>query len=438
MALVQSSLPSFRAQSYDVSVELYREVFCVDSDLRNLFSLEFLTSKTVSNSRNGCPFSGSDTLALPLSMQARILAQSIVDMAARLDNLGPLQRSIDRICNKHVSRDIRPEHYDVVAAAFASAMRTVLEDTLSDEEYAAWNTAIGELAAIFIAREKVIRETAAAREGGWVGFREFLVDEHVHIDSSSAKFVLVPKDKKPVCTAGKGQFSCVLMNIDTYGTIYYNTVLHSPASREVHSVTELESESSLAIPKRAGACLGMLHRNSSGLGGLKTDSSSSRQAPADPDYGAVIRTAADRLPPVNTDSRIVEVMIAPGRLLAQHVKQGAVLELSVPLGGGLAVDMNEDANQEAAGGTSLLRNVLGIRTCVRGRASPLQRHAALTNKSPLAASSVGQRRGSPLQATPPLSPTNVIDGTLKEPLDAKSKSSVDVVVSKVWSMQFDS
>jgi nitric oxide dioxygenase len=167
-ALVKKTLPMMQLKSYEVAVEMYRAIFKVHPDLRNLFSLEFLAPKSDRSSSappGACPFAGHDTLMEPLSMQARILAKTIVDFASKVDNLSAFQGSIDRICSKHVSRDIRPEHYAVVVAAFGAAMKAVFQDDLSADEHAAWTAAVAVLAGIFIEREKCIRDQAQAREG---------------------------------------------------------------------------------------------------------------------------------------------------------------------------------------------------------------------------------------------------------------------------------
>lgn len=382
MKLVKESLPRFERRGYDIAVGLYREVFKVDKSLRNLFSLEFLAPKKPANDApSRCPFAGEDSLELPLSMQARILAQTIVTMASNIDNLSSVDSAIERICNKHVSRDIRAEHYGVVAAAFDSAMRTVLKDELSADEFAAWGSAIGALANVFIARETSIREAAAAKDGGWVGFRKFTVERQVEMGSAGAKLVLVPVDKGIVSRAGKGQFSCLRMNVDNFGTIYHNTFLKKEANPEETASSDLQTENkhqgvgpnrlaalSVTTPQRRGS--------SSRLASTGSNSEISPESKGDPAYGTVISTAAARPQPFANDPKLSEVFVTPGRVISQHATEGAVVELSVPVGGYSNPGMN-DTKAGKLEGKSLLRNTLD-KSGSKFSGNPLLRQIALS------------------------------------------------------------
>lgn len=413
---MKDSLPRFQKLGYEVAVELYREVFKVNADLRNLFSLEFLTPKTHTPKApvGRCPFSGADSLMLPLSMQARILAQTIVDMASKIDDLSSMDSAIERICNKHVSRDIRAEHYGVVAAAFDAAMHAVLKNDLSADEYAAWNSAIGALAGVFIARETTIRESASAKKGGWVGFREFLVEQHVEMSSASAKFVLVPKDKGLVCAAGRGQFSCVRMQVEDFGTIYHNTILHSPASREITAITDFGQQNKApgGLSNRLGASP-MTSKTKSSSSRLDTRSSGTKIPGADPDYGTVINTASSVALPGSIDPSLAGVLITPGRLLSKHAIPGAIVELSVPVGGYSAVGSNGQSGANITGGNSLLRNALAKKGSKVVGGNSLLRHAVTSNTSPMA------------------SPTVIGSSPMSSPMTKKSSStSIPLVTSR--------
>lgn len=370
MKLVKESLPRFERHGYDVAVELYREVFKVDSNLRALFSLEFLAPKTQPNAETStCPFAGQDSLELPLSMQARILSQTIVSLASKIDNLSSEDRAIDRICCKHVSRDIRAEHYGVVAAAFDTAMRTVLKDDLSAEEFAAWGSAIGALAEVFIARETAIREAAGAKTGGWVGFRKFVIGKQPEIINAGAKLLLVPVDNGHVCPAGKGQYSCLRMNVENFGTIYHNTFLKSEARPEETAETHLRCKdpggsanrlAALAImaPQKRGSCSRLAPNNSGSSSRLAPNNSAVGDDSTEvPVYGTVISTTLARPQPFPNDPSLSEIFVTPGRLISQHATEGAVVELSVPVGGYSSPGMNE-AEVGKHQGKSLLRNTL--------------------------------------------------------------------------------
>jgi nitric oxide dioxygenase len=161
--LIKKTLPEFEKNGYKIAVELYAEVFRAHPELRSLFSLEFLAPKSAPP--GACPFNLVHSLSEPLSPQARILSRTIVQLASSLEKLHHFDAMISRICNKHVSRNIRPEHYPVVVDAFKSAMKTVLGDQLSEDELEAWNTAVLELSRFFVKREEEIREKAKVKRG---------------------------------------------------------------------------------------------------------------------------------------------------------------------------------------------------------------------------------------------------------------------------------
>jgi hemoglobin-like flavoprotein len=163
LLLIKKTLPLFEKNSYKIAVEMYTEVFKFDSNIRNLFSLDFVCPRGASRSQ--CPLKSEITLCEPLSPQARILSQNIVQLASNIEKLHLQQATIDRIGCKHVSRDVRPEHYQVVAKAFAQAMRTVLGSEITEAEHEAWNAAVLELAQVFIKHENDLRERARVKRG---------------------------------------------------------------------------------------------------------------------------------------------------------------------------------------------------------------------------------------------------------------------------------
>lgn len=178
VTLIKGSLSVFRASACNVALELYREVFRAAPAVRCLFSLEFFNLRGTKQ----CPLrsapdglgngdraamDGDDTLMPPLSAQAQILADSIVSFCASVDDIASIEPAIDRICAKHVSRQIQPEHYTVVAEAFSAAIRTVLGEKLSVEELAAWDGAVVFLAGLLIKRESELYKERANTPGVW-------------------------------------------------------------------------------------------------------------------------------------------------------------------------------------------------------------------------------------------------------------------------------
>lgn len=92
---------------------------------------------------------------------------------------------------------------DAVGECLLAAMREVLQDAASEQVMAAWTEAYGFLAAAFIETETKIRETLAAAEGGFEGFKEMEV-LRVEDAGDAKRFILVVAGGKvPVHAAGQ-------------------------------------------------------------------------------------------------------------------------------------------------------------------------------------------------------------------------------------------
>ena len=88
--------------------------------------------------------------------QYKKLASMVYAYAANIDNLGALQKGIDKVANIHVTAKILPEHYPWVGEALLGAIKEVLGDAATPEIMDAWEEAYGFLSTVFIAREEEI------------------------------------------------------------------------------------------------------------------------------------------------------------------------------------------------------------------------------------------------------------------------------------------
>jgi len=137
--------------------------------------------------------------------QQRALAGAIAAYAANIDNLEVLGGAVELIAQKHASLQIKAEHYPIVGANLLASIKEVLGDGATDEVIDAWGKAYGFLADILIGREKQIYVENAAKEGGWEGFRNFVVDGKEKESSVITSFYLKPQDggKVPIYLAGQ-------------------------------------------------------------------------------------------------------------------------------------------------------------------------------------------------------------------------------------------
>ncbi len=87
--------------------------------------------------------------------------------------LGP---AIELIAQKHCSLGVQPEHYPIVGKHLLDAIGEVMGDAATEQVVAAVGEAYGFLADVCIEREKEIYAAQRAGDGGWNGFRKFVVD----------------------------------------------------------------------------------------------------------------------------------------------------------------------------------------------------------------------------------------------------------------------
>jgi nitric oxide dioxygenase len=138
--------------------------------------------------------------------QVHALAAAILAYAQNIENLGALMPVVERIAYKHVGYHILPEHYPFVANALLAAIKEVLGDAATDEILAAWGEAYWFLADILKSREVVLRDEIMAAQGGWNGWRRFVVAEKLRESGTITSFVLRPEDGGPVLRHKPGQY----------------------------------------------------------------------------------------------------------------------------------------------------------------------------------------------------------------------------------------
>jgi nitric oxide dioxygenase len=147
--------------------------------------------------------------------QPRALARAVLCYAKHIDNLGAIGPLAGQIINKHVSLNVRAEHYPVVGTCLLKAMVEVLgADTATKEVLDAWGAAYFQLADILIAAEAGIYKANAEKNGGWLNEREFVLARKVKESDEITSFYWKPKDGKPVMAYTPGQYIGMLINVD--------------------------------------------------------------------------------------------------------------------------------------------------------------------------------------------------------------------------------
>ncbi len=184
IAIVKATVPALAQHGTAITTAMYARLF-QDAHIKALFN----------HSNQG--ESGA---------QVHALAAAIVAYAQNIENLGALVPVVERIAYKHVGYHILPEHYPSVANALLAAIKEVLGDAATDEVLAAWGEAYWFLANILKAREVVLRDEIMRSEGGWNGWRRFVVAEKNKESSTVTSFILRPEDGGPVLRHKPGQY----------------------------------------------------------------------------------------------------------------------------------------------------------------------------------------------------------------------------------------
>lgn len=184
IAIVKATVPALAEHGTAITTAMYARLF-QDEHIRALFN-------HANQGESGA--------------QVHALAGAILAYARNIENLGALAPVVERIAYKHVGYHILPEHYPFVADALLAAIKQVLGDAATDEILAAWGEAYWFLADILKAREVVLRDEIQASEGGWNGWRRFVVAEKVRESSVITSFILRPEDGGPVLRHKPGQY----------------------------------------------------------------------------------------------------------------------------------------------------------------------------------------------------------------------------------------
>jgi nitric oxide dioxygenase len=182
--IVKATVPALRQHGEAITATFYRNMFEAHPELYNLFN--------PANQKNGG--------------QPRSLAAAVLAYAQYIDIPQVLGGMLERIEGKHVSLEVRAEHYPIVGKYLLGAIQEVLGGAATPEILDAWAAAYGQLADILIAQEKKMAETAAALSGGWHGFQPFRVERKVRESDFMTSFYFVPTDGRRLPAFLPGQY----------------------------------------------------------------------------------------------------------------------------------------------------------------------------------------------------------------------------------------
>jgi nitric oxide dioxygenase len=192
-SLVRGTVPSLRAQGDHITGHFYDTMLRDHPNLASLFN--------VVNQANG--------------RQPRALTNIILLFAENVHNMSEIAPRLERVCQRHCSLGIRPEHYDMLGRYLLRAFADVLGPAMTPEIRLAWTKAYNVLARMLIGREAhLYREF-----GSWDTWRPFRVDRKVSEADDMFSFYLVPQDQKPLPYFLPGQYVSVRLMIPSLGKV---------------------------------------------------------------------------------------------------------------------------------------------------------------------------------------------------------------------------
>lgn len=181
---IKSTVPVLEIHGVNITTRFYELLFQNHPELLNLFNH--------TNQKQG--------------RQQTALANAVYAAAAHIDRLGDILPAVEQIAHKHRSLGIKPEHYPIVGQNLLAAIKDVLGDAATDDIMQAWKEAYGVIADAFIGVESHMYNEAETAEGGWEGFRPFVVDRKVKESDNITSFYLVPQDRKAIAAFKPGQY----------------------------------------------------------------------------------------------------------------------------------------------------------------------------------------------------------------------------------------
>ncbi len=177
--------------------------------------------------------------------QPRAFAVALIEYANAFDNLNAIKSLVDDIAEKHASLDIKPVQYKLVTACILETIGGVLGDRGTPEVMAAWKEAIDNFANIIIKAERKKYEATLAKEGGWKGYKKFVITNKVYENSLIASFYLEPVDGKTIPIFNSGQYISIMLELPGGGVVFRNYSLSCSPNDKYYRISVKREENGL-------------------------------------------------------------------------------------------------------------------------------------------------------------------------------------------------
>jgi nitric oxide dioxygenase len=182
--LVKDTVPVLREHGVLLTTHFYDRMFLYNPELKNIFNM--------GNQQN--------------KKQQTALAMAVLAYAEHIEDPSVLMPVVGNIGHKHTSLDIRPEHYAIVGKHLIASIKEVLGDAATPELLEAWTAAYFQLAALMSGYEQELYKQHIEKEGGWSGWRPFIVKQKIIESSEITSFYFYPADGGSVEMHQPGQY----------------------------------------------------------------------------------------------------------------------------------------------------------------------------------------------------------------------------------------
>ncbi|RFU29514.1 hypothetical protein B7463_g6830, partial [Scytalidium lignicola] len=226
--LVKGTIPALREHGERITTIFYSTMLREHPQLNNYFNLI--------NQKNG--------------RQPRALTVVMLDFASNIMHISELIPKLERMCNKHCSLDIKPEHYAIVCKYLIRAFSEVLGPSMTPETEKAWTSAYWVLAKMMIGREAQLYKEFQ----GWIGWKKFKIEQKIAESEDIYSLYLVPEDQTRLPTFFPGQYISVQIFVPDIGFYQSRQFSLSDSPRpDYYRITVKRDQGLLAARSEVGA-----------------------------------------------------------------------------------------------------------------------------------------------------------------------------------------
>lgn len=206
--IVKTTIPVLQEHGEELASFFYKTMLSDHPELNNYFNRV--------NQENG--------------RQPRALTSLILHYATNISFISEIVPKLERVCQKHCSLGIQPDHYEIVGKYLIAAFGHILGPAMTQSVHNAWVKAYWTLARMLIGREVQLYKDFDK----WTSYRKFKVTHKVDETEDIVSFHLAPADGKKLPGFLPGQYVTVQVHVPEIGYRQSRQYALSDAPRPDH------------------------------------------------------------------------------------------------------------------------------------------------------------------------------------------------------------